>query len=106
MRTTAGAPTALAKRWTVRMDGVPLPLSMRASSNSGACTSYAWRTAGLAKGTPHQPAKYSPTRSEVQVATLVPKKSASSVHTGQPIAMAQAKIPGSVNLDYLDAFAR
>jgi DNA-binding phage protein len=30
MRTTARAPTALAKRWTVRMDGVPLPLSMRA----------------------------------------------------------------------------
>jgi hypothetical protein len=26
MRTTARAPTALAKRWTVRMDGVPLPL--------------------------------------------------------------------------------
>ena len=32
MRTTAGAPTALAKRWTVRMDGVPLPLSMRATT--------------------------------------------------------------------------
>ena len=27
MRTTARAPTALAKRWTVRMDGEPLPLS-------------------------------------------------------------------------------
>jgi hypothetical protein len=45
----------------------------------------------LPKGTPHQPAKYSSTRSEVQVATPVPKKSASSVHTGQPIVMAQAK---------------
>ena len=32
MRTTARAPTALAKRWTVRMDGVPLPLSMRATT--------------------------------------------------------------------------
>ena len=31
-RTTARAPTALAKRWTVRMDGVPLPLSMRATT--------------------------------------------------------------------------
>ena len=32
MRTTARAPTALAKRWTVRIDGVPLPLSMRATT--------------------------------------------------------------------------
>ena len=32
MRTTARAPTALAKPWTVRMDGVPLPLSMRATT--------------------------------------------------------------------------
>ena len=32
IRTTARAPTALAKRWTVRMDGVPLPLSMRATT--------------------------------------------------------------------------
>jgi hypothetical protein len=32
MRTTARAPTALAKRWTVRMDGVPLPLSMRVTT--------------------------------------------------------------------------
>ena len=32
MRTTARAPTALAKRWTVRTDGVPLPLSMRATT--------------------------------------------------------------------------
>ena len=32
MRTTAHAPTALAKRWTVRIDGVPLPLSMRATT--------------------------------------------------------------------------
>lgn len=31
MRITARAPTALAKRWTVRLDGVPLLLSMRAS---------------------------------------------------------------------------
>lgn len=28
IRTTARTPTAWAKRWTVRMDGVPLPLSM------------------------------------------------------------------------------
>jgi hypothetical protein len=32
IRTTARAPTALAKRCTVRMDGVPLPLSMRATT--------------------------------------------------------------------------
>jgi hypothetical protein len=32
MLTTARAPKALAKRWTVRMDGVPLPLSMRATT--------------------------------------------------------------------------
>jgi hypothetical protein len=32
MRTTARAPTALAKRWTVRIDGLPLPLSMRATT--------------------------------------------------------------------------
>jgi len=32
MRTTARAPTARANRWTVRMDGVPLPLSMRATT--------------------------------------------------------------------------
>ena len=32
MRTAARAPTALAKRWTVRMDGVPLPPSMRATT--------------------------------------------------------------------------
>jgi hypothetical protein len=32
MRTTARTPTAWAKRWTVRMDGVPLPLSMRATT--------------------------------------------------------------------------
>jgi len=74
MRTTARAPTALAKRWTVRMDGVPLPLSMRATT--------LWVR--------DQPAKYSATRSKVQVATPAPKKSASSVHTGQPIAMALA----------------
>ena len=32
MRTAARAPTALAKRWTVRKDGIPLPLSMRATT--------------------------------------------------------------------------
>jgi len=32
IRTTARAPTAWAKRWTVRMDGVPLQLSMRATT--------------------------------------------------------------------------
>jgi hypothetical protein len=32
MRAKARAPTALAKRWTVRMDGVPLLLSMRATT--------------------------------------------------------------------------
>ena len=46
---------------------------------------------GVGQGHVHQPVKYSSTRSEVQVATPVPKKSASSVHTGQPIVMAQAK---------------
>ena len=39
---------------------------------------------------PNHPAKYSSTRSVVQVAIPVPKKSASSVHTGQAIVMAQA----------------
>ena len=32
IRTTARAPTALAKRFTVRLDGVPLPPSMRATT--------------------------------------------------------------------------
>ncbi|MEY2781815.1 MAG: hypothetical protein RL307_1519 [Pseudomonadota bacterium] len=51
MRTTARAPTALAKRWTVRKDGIPLPLSMRAttlwvvpmSAATSPCVSPAWR---------------------------------------------------------------
>jgi len=32
MRTMARTPTALAKRWTVRMEGMPLALSMRATT--------------------------------------------------------------------------
>jgi hypothetical protein len=32
MRTTAGTRTALAKRWTVRRDSVPLPLWVRATT--------------------------------------------------------------------------
>jgi len=39
----------------------------------------------------NHPTKYNATRSVVHVATPVPKKSASSVHTGQPIAMAHAR---------------
>ena len=46
---------------------------------------------GCCAGDLNQLTKYKATRSVVQVATPVPKKSASSVHTGQPIVMAQGR---------------
>ena len=85
-----------------RQAGVFNDLCQREGNNAGGkhttsllphlaiCTTSACRRYAYDLSFRHHRAKYNSTRSVVQVATPAPKKSASSVQTGQPIAIAQA----------------